>query len=293
MQYTADELKGAGTLIKNQLLAGGDYTFYLYRPKNTTGQSPSLSGSGYFTFETVRDAKGFYPPSTSPLASGSKVNVSGSNTLIESPYIFSYELNTNSNTPQTSSFVFTPEIDVPISGAFFRATGDYDMEVSPETITCGAVQSFQGGQNYPTQLQSILGSSTGTTVVLTVRTGNTIPDRWVSTLGGTQVLDTGYICPSNFAGFGQPGRANFTQSLQGRVAPEGGTYPLTPGGTAPNIIENDGYPRINIFTPDGPFPITDNTTFSFTKNTVTSTLNTSVYGPQTGTFWTNTVACPV
>jgi len=290
MQYTADELKGAGHLNKSQLLAGGNYTFYLYRPKNTTGQSPNLSGSGYFTFETVRDAKGFYPPTTPKLASGSKVNISGSNTLIESPYIFSYELNTNSNTPQTSSFSFIPEVDVPLSGAFFRATGDYDMEIAPETEACGTVQTFQGGQNYPTLLQSVLGSTTGN-VVITVRTGNSIPDRWVGNWNGSQVLDTGYICPSNNAGIGQPGRANFTQSLQGRIAPEGGTYPLPQGGVSPNIIESDGFPRINTFTPD-PGTV-DQTTFSFNKTNSSSTLNIAVYGPQRGTFWTNSVACPV
>lgn len=290
MQYTADELKGAGTLIKSQLLAEGEYTFYLYRPKNTTGVSPSLSGSGYFTYETVRDANGFYPQGTSTYASGSKANISGSNTLIESPFIFSYELNTNSNTPQTSSFTFTPKIDVPVSGVFFRATGDYDMEIAPETEACGIVQTFQGGQNYPTLLQSVLGSATGN-VVITVRTGFTIPDRWIANWDGSVVLDTGYICPSNNAGIGGPGRANFTQSLQGRIAPEGGTYPLPPGGVSPNIIESDGFPRINTFTPD---PGTgDQTTFSFNKTNSTSILNVAVYGPQTGTFWTNNVACPV
>ena len=305
MEYSAQELKGPGTLNKSILESGSDYTFFLYRPKNITGTSPSLSGSGYFTFETKRDANGFYSSTIIPYVKGAVFNPEiadsvntasfGVKSLVTSSFIFSYDLfeTTGSGLTATSSFEYTPSTTTPVGSVFFRATGDYEMEVSPETQTCGGVQSFQGGQNYPTQLQSILGSSTGTTVVLTVRTGNTIPDRWVSTLGGTQVLDTGYICPSNVAGIGQPGRANFTQSLQGRVAPEGGTYPLTPGGTAPNIIESDGYPRINTFIPDGPFPIQDNTTFSFTKNTVASVLNTSVYGPQTGTFWTNTVACPV
>ena len=288
MQYTADELKGAGTLIKNQLLAGGDYTFYLYRPKNTTGQSPSLSGSGYFTFETVRDAKGFYPSSTPKLASGSKVNVSGSNTLIESPYIFSYELNTNSNTPQTSSFIFTPEIDVPISGAFFRATGDYDMEVSPEVEACDIAQNFQqGAQNYPTALESILGSGTGT-VTLTPNPVN-IPDRWVVEWDGNQVIDTGYISanPNNY-NIVSPisnNRATLTSSLEGRVAPEGGTYPLPSGGTAPNIILSDGYPQVNNIGDFGPY--------TFIKSNSTSVANVNVYGPLPNTGWASTLSCPV
>lgn len=281
MQYTADELKGKGQYIKNQLLAGGEYTFYLYRPKNSTGQSPSLSGSGYFTFETVRDAKGFYPPSTPTLASGSKVDISGSNTLIESPYIFSYELNTNSNTPQTSSFTFTPEVDVPISGTFFRATGDYDMEVSPEVEACGLPQNFGGGQAYPTQLESILGSGTGTVTLTPNPFG--IPDRWIVRWDGGDVIETGYLSgnPALY-NLGGGSRTRFTQSLQGRIAPEGGTYPLTPGGTAPNIIASDGYPIVNAIG-----------TYTFNKNTPTSTANVEVYGPMPGTGWQSILSCPV
>jgi len=286
MQYTADELKGAGTLIKNQLLAGGNYTFYLYRPKNTTGQSPNLSGSGYFTFETVRDANGFYPITTSKLASGSKVNISGSNTLIESPYIFSYELNTNSNTPQTSSFLFTPEIDVPVSGVFFRATGDYDMEVSPEVEACDVTQNFQqGAQNYPTALESILGSGVGTST-LTPNPVN-IPDRWVVEWDGNQVIDTGYISanptPYNIVSpIISNQRATLTSSLEGKVAPEGGTYPLAAGGTSPNVILSDGYPEVNNIG-----------TYSFIKSNSTSVANVNVYGPLPNTGWASTLGCPV
>lgn len=281
MQYTADELKGAGTLIKNQLLAGGNYTFYLYRPKNTTGQSPNLSGSGYFTFETVRDANGFYPSTTPILASGSKVNISGSNTLIESPYIFSYELNTNSNTPQTSSFVFTPKVDVPVSGAFFRATGDYDMYVSPETEVCDVQQNSQrGAQNYPTALESILGSGTGTVTLTPSPFG--IPDRWIVRWDGGIVIETGYISTNPaLYNIGGINRNNFQQALLGRTAPEGGTYPLAPGGTAPNVIASDGYPVINAIG-----------TYTFTKNNATNTASVDVYGPMPSTGWRSTLSCP-
>ena len=281
MQYTALELKGAGTLIKNELLAGGEYTFYLYRPKNTTGASPSLSGSGYFTYETVRDAKGFYPQGTLTYASGSKANISGSNTLIESPFIFSYELNTNSNTPQTSSFTFTPEIDVPVSGVFFRATGDYDMEVSPETEACGVEQNFGGGQNYPTQLESVLGSGTGTVTLTPNPFG--IPDRWIVRWDGGIVIETGYISnnPTRY-NIGGIGRNDFQQALQGRIAPEGGTYPLAPGGTAPNVIASDGYPVINAIG-----------NYTFTKNNATSAASVDVYGPMQFTGWESTLSCPI
>ena len=281
MSYIADELKGAGHLLKNQMLGGGTYTFTLYRPKNQTGKSENLSGSGYFTFETVRDNNGFYPVGTSPLASGTKTAISGSNTLVESPYIFSYELNTNSNTPMTSSFEFTPDVDVPISGAYLRATGDYDMFVSPETEACGLQQTFGGGQNYPTQLESVLGSGTGT-VTLTP-TPFQIPDRWIVRWDGSNVIETGYIS-TNPALYNVGGglRANFQAALQGRIAPEGGTYPLTPGGTAPNVIASDGYPVVNAIG-----------TYNFTKNNATSAASVDVYGPMPNTGWRSTLSCPV
>jgi hypothetical protein len=282
MPYTADELKGAGHLLKNQMLGGGTYTFILYRPKNQTGQSDNLLGSGYFTFETVRDNNGFYPSGTSPLASGTKTAISGSNSLIESPYIFSYELNTNSNTPQTSSFTFTPNVDVPISGAYLRATGDYDMFISPETEACDITQNFTvGQQNYPTALESVLGSTTGTVTLTPNPFG--IPDRWIVSWDGADVIETGYISnnPALYnVGGGQ--RNAFQQALQGRIAPEGGTYPLTPGGTAPNVIASDGYPVVNAIS-----------TYNFNKNNTTSTADVDVYGPMPGTGWNSTLSCPV
>ena len=282
MPYTADELKGAGHLLKNQMLGGGTYTFILYRPKNQTGQSDNLLGSGYFTFETVRDNNGFYPSGTSPLASGTKTAISGSNSLIESPYIFSYQLNTNSNTPQTSSFTFTPNVDVPISGAYLRATGDYDMFISPETEACDITQNFTvGQQNYPTALESVLGSTTGTVTLTPNPFG--IPDRWIVSWDGADVIETGYISnnPALYnVGGGQ--RNAFQQALQGRIAPEGGTYPLTPGGTAPNVIASDGYPVVNAIS-----------TYNFNKNNTTSTADVDVYGPMPGTGWNSTLSCPV
>jgi hypothetical protein len=283
MQYTADELRGAGTLIKNQLLAGGEYTFYLYRPPNSTTPltPPTLSGSGYFTYETVKDSKGSYPASTPTYALGTHSNNDGANALISSSYKFSYELNKNGSNPFTSSFIFIPNIDIPVSGTFFRATGDYDMEVSPEVEACGLPQNFGGGQVYPTQLESILGSGTGTVTLTPQPYG--IPDRWIVRWDGGDVIETGYISgnPALY-NLGGGSRTNFTQSLQGRIAPEGGTYPLTPGGTAPNIIASDGYPIINAIG-----------TYTFNKNTTTSTANVEVYAPMQGTGWRSTLSCPV
>ena len=285
MQYTADELKGKGTLIKNQLLAGGDYTFYLYRPPNQTGVSSNLSGSGYFTYETVRDANGFYS-STIPLnALGTHVNADGSNTLISSSYIFSYELNNNGSTPQTSSFTFTPDIDIPVSGVSFRATGDYDMYVSPEVEACGIEQNYvQNTPSYPTFLESILGSTTGTVTLTPAPFG--IPDRWVIDWNGNDVVDTGYISQTPaLYNIGGERRNWITEDLNGLQVPElalGQVYPQPQGGTFPNVIASDGYPVIN--------PIT---AAFFSKNAVTSTANVRVYGPIRQTGWRSTLSCPV
>ena len=287
MQYTADELKGKGTLIKNQLLAGGDYTFYLYRPPNQTGVSSNLSGSGYFTYETVRDANGFYS-STIPLnALGTHVNADGSNTLISSSYIFSYELNNNGSTPQTSSFTFTPDIDIPVSGVYFRATGDYDMYVSPEVEACGIPQTYvQNTPSYPTFLESILGSTTG--VVTLTPVPYDIPDRWVIDWNGSNVIDTGYISntPATY-NIGGAQRNIITEDLNGLQVPElaiGQVYPQPQGGIFPNVIASDGYPVIN--------PI-DPTECVFDKDAVASIADIKVYGPMRGTGWRSTLSCPV
>ena len=296
MEYSATELKGSESLNKTILEGGQNYTFYLYRPPNTTGQSPSLSGSGYFTFETKRDGNGYYGSTTTPYVAEATIKPESNNyattssfgvkSLIRSPYIFSYDLFrvTSSGYSATSSFEYTASTTVPINSVYFRATGDYEMEVQPETQTCDVVQNFQGGQAYPTQLQSILGSSTGT-VTLTP-TPQTIPDRWVVEWDGSTVIDTGYISQNpvayNTVTPISAQRAQLTSSLEGQIAPEGGTYPLSPGGSGNNVILSDGYPQVNAIG-----------TYRFAKNTVTSIANIQIYGPLPGTGWTSRLSCPV
>lgn len=285
MQYTAQELNQAGQYIKNPLIAGTPYTFSLFRVPNSTGASPTLSGSGYFTYETVRDANGFYASPIPLRALGTHENADGANTLISSSYIFSYELNTNGSTPQTSSFTFTPDIDIPISGVMFRATGDYDMMAMPIEDSCGTPQNFPGGQSYPTTLNISLGTSTGTVCCLLDPLG--IPDRFIVTWDGGIVIDTGYISSNpTLYSLGGGSRATFINSLTGKIAPEGGgTYPLPPGGSGNNIIQADGYPQV--------FARTAPSLINFTKNTSTSTATVDAYGPISGTGWSVRVDCPV
>jgi len=297
MEYSATELKGSGSLNKTILESNQDYTFFIYRVPNQTGQSPNLSGSGYFTFETKRNALGNYSGSI-PYVANAALNPSvasnntgsfGVKTLVSSSYIFSYDLyaTTSSNAvapfnqfTATSSFEFNPSTTVPLNSVYFRATGDYEMEVVPETQTCGAVQNFQGGQNYPTQLQSLVGSGTGT-VTLTPQPF-VIPDRWIVRWDGGVVIETGYISTTpNGYNVGGGNRNQFQLALQGRTAPEGGTYPLTPGGTAPNVIASDGYPQVNAIG-----------TYTFNKNNSTSVANVEIYGPLPNTGWFSTLSCP-
>ena len=182
----------------------------------------------------------------------------------------------------TSSFEFIPSVDVPISGAYLRATGDYDMYISPETEVCDVQQNFQrGAQNYPTALESVLGSGTGTVTLTPQPFG--IPDRWIVSWDDSNVIETGYISTNPaFYNIGGGRRFWITEDLAGLTAPEGGTYPLPPGGTFPNQIASDGYPVINAIG-----------TYTFAKNNTTSTANVDVYGPLRSTGWNSTLSCPV
>ena len=287
MQYTADELSQEGTPIKNPLIAGNTYTFTLYRPQNQTGLSTYLSGSGYFTVETIGDANRHYPSSLTKLAEGTHDNPDGSNTLISSSYIFSYELNTNGSTPQTSSFTFVPDNTISIGQVMFRATGDYDMDVSPIEGGCGETENYDGGPSYPTTLDITLGSDTGTVGCLLDPLS--VPDRFIVTWDGDIVIDTGYLSTpfgvSDQYNVGGTLRTNFTNQLTGREAPEGGTYPLPPGGSGNNIISSDGYPEV--FVKDAPNLI------NFTKDNSTSAVRVDIYAPMTGTGWNVRVDCPV
>ena len=214
---------------------------------------------------------------------GTHDNPDGSNTLISSSYIFSYELNTNGSTPQTSSFTFVPDNTIGIGQVMFRATGDYDMDVSPLEDGCGVPQTFPGGQSYPSTINISLGEDTGTVGCFFDPVG--IPDRFIVTWDGGVVIDTGYISsnPSLYS-LGGGSRISFKTSLTGKVAPEGGTYPLPPGGSGNNIIQSDGYPQV--------FARTAPNLINFTKDNITSTSTVDVYGPMPGTGWSVKVNCP-
>ena len=284
MQYTAEELR-VGTPIKNPLIAGNTYTFLLYRPINQTGWNTYLSGSAYFTVETVGDVNKHYQSDLTKFAEGVFDNPDGTDPLpVSSSFIFSYGLNTGGSEPMTSSFTFVPDNTIGIGQVLFRATGNYDMDVSPLEEGCGIPQTFPGGQSYPSPININLGEDTGTVGCFFDPVG--IPDRFIVTWDGGVVIDTGYISsnPSAYS-LGGSSRNSFKNSLTGKIAPEGGgNYPLPPGGSGNNIIQSDGYPQV--FARTAPNPI------NFTKDNITSTATVDVYGPMPGTGWSVKVNCP-
>tara|TARA_R110000772_G_scaffold65320_1_gene145824 strand:- start:915 stop:1346 length:432 start_codon:yes stop_codon:yes gene_type:complete len=114
--YTAEQLSGVGTPVE-ELLSGSNNTFTITRPTN-------LKGSGYFTFESVRNSVGSYFGKDKN-ANGTISSLVGIQSLLQSPYIFSVVVE-----PGGGSFTFIPDVTVPISGAMLRATGGLSLGIN-------------------------------------------------------------------------------------------------------------------------------------------------------------------
>jgi len=114
--YTGNELKGQGTPIE-ALTAGVEYIFTVTTPS-------TLLGSAYFTFETVRNANGFYDSTTPQNAVGILSSTNIPTLPIQSPYIFSEIISPGGNT-----FSFTPTNNVAAGSAFLRGTGGISLAI--------------------------------------------------------------------------------------------------------------------------------------------------------------------
>jgi hypothetical protein len=151
-------------------------------------------------------------------------------------------------------------------------------------VKCGNSSSFSGGEGYPSIKTVNLGSSLGDVAI--VPNPRNIPDRFVGKFNSNTVLDTGYLSnqwASNYNSINSTDRQNFKDTLVGKSAPEGGTYPKSGNsGSFPNEILSDGYPKVN-----------DTTETSFYKNTDHYEATIEVYGPDGNTAWDFTVECPV
>ena len=116
--YTGNDLEGQGTPIE-ALTAGTEYIFTVTSPS-------TLLGSAYFTFETVRNANGFYDSTTPQNAVGTLSSTNIPPLPIQSPYIFSEIISPGGNT-----FSFTPTNNVAAGSAFLRGTGGISLAIAP------------------------------------------------------------------------------------------------------------------------------------------------------------------
>jgi len=116
--YTGAQLEGQGTPVE-ALTAGVEYIFTVTAPS-------TLLGSAYFTFETVRNANGFYDSSTVQNAVGTLSSTNIPTSPIQSPFIFSEIISPGGNT-----FSFTPTNNVAAGSAFLRGTGGISLAIAP------------------------------------------------------------------------------------------------------------------------------------------------------------------
>jgi hypothetical protein len=113
--YTSNQLYGAGAPIE-ALTSGSTYTFAL---------TSSISGSTYFTLETVRNPIGYYDSTSATTARGTFGNLTNVTGLVSSSYIFSVVVNQGGG-----SFTFIPAANVAASGSFLRGTGGISLTIS-------------------------------------------------------------------------------------------------------------------------------------------------------------------
>ena len=124
--FTGKQLSGAGTPIP-ALTAGSQYNFRLLTPQ-------SLSGSGYFTMETVRDADGRYDSTKPTNAIGAYDFATGGNAIetpVTSSYIMSGDVTPTSD--RTGSFIFVPTENIVAGSSMLRTTGDIKLELEDDS----------------------------------------------------------------------------------------------------------------------------------------------------------------
>jgi len=124
--FTGKQLSGAGTPIP-ALIAGNVYNFRLLTPQ-------SLSGSGYFTMETVRDADGRYDSTKPTNAIGTYDFATGGNAIetpVTSSYIMSGDVTPTSD--RTGSFIFVPTENIVAGSSMLRTTGDIKLELEDDS----------------------------------------------------------------------------------------------------------------------------------------------------------------
>lgn len=214
--YSAPALRGSGSLNDYGFVSGETYTFTLLRPPNSSSET-RLSGSGAFTYETVRNTKGFYDQGAPKYASGTHANPVDLHSLISSSesgygnYIFSYILY-----GETSTFEWTPNQNVPVGSVYFRCVGDYEMTVLPDSTGVSPTPT-------PTKTMSvtpsITPSSTPSISISPSLTPSITPSITVSNTPSPSISISPSITPTVTPSIssGQT-RSNFLTSPEGKVS---------------------------------------------------------------------------
>ena len=120
--YTGAQLSGEG-IDNPTLTAGVQYTFVMSIPVN-------LSGSGYFTMETITDANNSYDgkPTNAVGAYANLVNIPTGG-MITSSYASS--IVSRRTPPDAVSYKFTPTVTVAAGTSKMRSTGNIGLELTP------------------------------------------------------------------------------------------------------------------------------------------------------------------
>ena len=124
--YTAEQLKGEGVLLADNITTGLPLAKFLIT--NTTS-----TGSAYFTFETIRNINGFYD-SISPTNGKGNLRIDippiGATLipvdLIQSDYIWSVIVPPGG----VCGFTFGPTSEVKASTVYLRGTGGISLELT-------------------------------------------------------------------------------------------------------------------------------------------------------------------
>ncbi len=126
-------------------------------------------------------------------------------------------------------------------------------------IPCGSPTQYNGGVGFPSTLFLNLGTATGT--VLFNFFAGSIPDKFIVTFDGAEVINTGYV-----------GDPSTYQTLLN-------TALIAKGLPTETIIDSDGHGF-------------GNGTAQFSKTTVTQTVRVDIYSPLPDTGWFFTLQCP-
>lgn len=150
------------------------------------------------------------------------------------------------------------------------------IDITLPGVACGIPTQYAGGQSFPTTFDVTLGSGAGT-VTLDYLTGAN-PDRFVITLDGVDVIDTGYVGNPDYVEGGQ----TYQQKLDAFMAANGlPQVDITMFNT--DYVEGD----TNLDTNPGTMHA------SFVKATASPVATVKIYGPLPGTGWSARLGCPV